>query len=229
MGLFVKILGGGGHDQPPEMPWDRTPSIYAHISSHLDEDHKLTEAGQLLPDEESINARSQIRWAAGATDGVMIHHMGGSNEDRAIKALVKNMLACIKQPTAKNKAAVYRHVMEENTVSMIDSAIEALLAKQRINYQRLFELAHSFATEAPDRGPVKFGLAILGLFQADNEELFQTIGCHDEFTLFCAVALSNSEENAERSLWKLAQNVDGWGRIHAVERLRDAQEPDVKD
>jgi hypothetical protein len=50
--------------------------------------------------------------------------------------------------------------------------------------------------EAPDREPVKFGIAILGLFrQPADEELFQALGRHDEFTLFCAVALTNSSED----------------------------------
>jgi hypothetical protein len=84
--------------------------------------------------------------------------------------------------------------------------------------------------ESPDREPVKFGIAILGLFRgAENEDLIQTLGRHDEFTLFCAVALSNSCEQSEKSLWTLARNVDGWGRIHVVERLANTESPEIKD
>jgi hypothetical protein len=57
----------------------------------------------------------------------------------------------------------------------------------------LYELAYSLVSESPDREPVKFGIAILGLYRkSSNEELFQTLGWHEEFTLFCAVALANS-------------------------------------
>ena len=99
-----------------------------------------------------------------------------------------------------------------------------------IDHSRLYELARSFVTESPDREPVKFGIAILGLFrhQAD-EELFLTLGRHDEFTLFCAVALANAAENSEELLWALARNVDGWGRIHVVERLSTTTNPAIKN
>src|SRR6516225_10111196 len=91
------------------------------------------------------------------------------------------------------------------------------------------ELADSFVTESPDREPVKFGIAILGLFRVpEDQELFQTLGRHDEFTLFCAVALANAAENSEESLWTLARNVCGWGRIHVVERLARTANPAIK-
>ena len=99
-----------------------------------------------------------------------------------------------------------------------------------INHERLYELSHSFVTESPDREPVKFGIAILGLFrQPADQELFQTLGRHDEFTLFCAVAIANSSEDHDESLWTLARNVNGWGRIHVVERLARTENPAIKN
>jgi hypothetical protein len=32
-----------------------------------------------------------------------------------------------------------------------------------------------------------------------------------------------------QSLWTLAKNVDGWGRIHVVERLAQTENPHIKD
>jgi hypothetical protein len=113
---------------------------------------------------------------------------------------------------------------------MIDPIIEALLENDQLNHQRLYELSYSFVTEAPDREPVKFGIAILGLYRnPENESLFQTLGRHEEFTLFCAVALSNLSDDPEPSLWTLAGNVNGWGRIHVVERLAQTDNPEIKN
>ena len=99
-----------------------------------------------------------------------------------------------------------------------------------IGHDRLYELARSFVTEAPDREPVKFGIALLGLFrQPGDEELFQTLGRHDEFTLFCAVAIANASEDHDEALWTLARNVTGWGRIHVVERLARTENPAIKN
>ena len=150
---------------------------------------------------------------------------------RKLSARLLNwLLAYSRQPTAINKAAVYQHIIDEHIVTIIDPVIQALVNENGIDHNRLYELAHSFATESPDREPVKFGIAILGLFrhQAD-EELFLTLGRHDEFTLFCAVALANAADKSEELLWALARNVVGWGRIHVVERLSRTANPAIKN
>lgn len=104
------------------------------------------------------------------------------------------------------------------------------MENDRLNHERLYELAYSFVTEAPDREPVKFGIAILGLYRnPENETLFQTMGRHEEFTLYCAVALPNLSDDPEPSLWTLASNVNGWGRIQVVERLAQTENSEIKN
>ncbi|MEM8667210.1 MAG: hypothetical protein AAGG48_06820 [Planctomycetota bacterium] len=231
MGIFDKMFGTKKNDDELDsMPWDERPSIYEHVRLHVDSSQSgLTEGGETLPDDERVNAESQIRWAAGAMDGVATHHMGGGDVDDQVRKTVGLVLTYCGQPTAANKAALYNDIIEENTVSIIDHVIEAITSEERIEHQRLYDLAYSFVTEAPDREPTKFGIAILGLFgEAGNEELFQTLGRHDEFTLFCAVALANSSEDTNRSLWTLARNVDGWGRIQVVERLAQTDDAEIK-
>ncbi|REK10767.1 MAG: limonene hydroxylase [Planctomycetota bacterium] len=231
MGLLRRFFGrDGGDGEPTVMPWDEGPSILEFIRSHVvPGEPGVSDDGYHLPDEERVNAGSPIRWAAGAMDGVATHHMGTGQDDRVVKATVKLVDAYARQPTALNKAAVYRHVIAEQVVSIIDPVIEALINARGLNHERLYELAHSFVTEATDREPVKFGIALLGLFQQPaNAELFLTLGRHDEFTLFCAVALTNSSENPEEALWTLARNVTGWGRIHVVERLAQTTNPAIQ-
>jgi hypothetical protein len=189
----------------------------------------MSEEGYALPDEDRIAPGSEIRWAAGAMDGVTTHHMGSGENEETVRNTVELVSAYSRQPTAKNKAAVYQHVIAEHVVSIIDPAIEALVNEQGISHERLYELARSFATEAPDREPVKFGIALLGLFQEPADlELFQTLGRHDEFTLFCAVAIANSSEDHDEALWTLGRNVSGWGRIHVVESLAQTTNPAIK-
>lgn len=231
---WMSRLFGGKDDEntpePPSMPWDRGPSILEHVRSHVAADGPgLSEGGDTLPDEERIAEGSKIRWAAGAMDGVATHHMGAGGDDEAARKTVGLVVAYCRQPTAANQAAVYRHVVAEHVVSIIDPVVEALVNEPDIGHDRLYELARSFVTEAPDREPVKFGIALLGLFrQPDDLELFQTLGRHDEFTLFCAVALANASEDPDEALWALARNVTGWGRIHAVERLAQTSNPEIK-
>lgn len=65
--------------------------------------------------------------------------------------------------------------------------------------------------------------------KAADMDLFQMLGRHDEFTLFCAVAITNASGDHDEALWTLARNVTGWGRIHAVERLSHTENPAIKD
>lgn len=233
MGIFNKknTIKPGDDDQPPTMPWDERPSIYEHVRAHIGQAAcGLTEGGETLPDEERVNAGSQIRWAAGARDGVATHHMQAGDQTEQVEKTVQLVLAYCTQPTAANKAALYQDIIEENTVAIIDHVIDGIISEEQIDQQRLYELAYSFVAEATDREPVKFGVAILGLFgTADNEELFQTLGQHDEFTLFCAIALSNTSDDPDGSLWALAKNVDGWGRIQVVGCLAETEDDEIKD
>jgi hypothetical protein len=231
---FLRRLFGGKEDdegqEPPSMPWDQRPSILEFVRSHISAGKPgLTDDGYTLPDEERIAQGSKIRWAAEAMDGVTTHHMGTGENEATILKTVALVLAFSRQPTARNKAAVYQHIIAEHVISIIDPVLEALVKESGISHDRLYELARSFATEAPDREPVKFGIALLGLFrQPADEELFQTFGRHEEFTLFCAVAITNASDDTDEALWTLARNVTGWGRIHVVERLARTTNPAVK-
>lgn len=234
MGFFDQLFGKKvfeSDDLPDSMPWDARPSIYEHICAHIDPDQiGLTEAGYQLPDEARINEGEELRWAAGALDGVMTHHGGNGNAQEQVQKTVSLLLSYCDQPTAANKYALYQHIVNESIVSMIDAVIASLLDEQKLNHERLYELAYSFMTETPDRETVKFGIAILGLYQvAENTPLFQTLGRHDEFTLYCAVALGNTADKTDLALWELARNVDGWGRIHVVERLAETENSEIKN
>ena len=233
MDFFKQLFGLNDepNDGPPSMPWDQHPTVFGHIKAHVvDGKHGLTEGGDTLPDEERIATGSGIRWAAGAMDGVMSHHLGGGDHDEQVRKAVTLIIAYCQSPTATTKADLYQHVVEGNTLPLIDPIIEALVATNDLNHERLYEVAYSFVTEATDREPVKFGIAILGLFQNPaNAALFQTIGRHEEFTLFAAVALARISDDPEQALWMLAQNVNGWGRIHVVERLSETENPEIRN
>ncbi len=218
-------------DDPPSMPWDQRPSIYDHVCSHVATDQPgLTEGGETLPDEKRLTEDSRLRWAAGALDGVTSRHMGQGGDEELVNKTFDLIREYSDSPIASIKKDLYEHVTEGNTLSLIDSIIEAVVGYGHINHERLYELAYSFVTEAPDREPVKFGVAILGIFnQPENESLFQTLGRHEEFTLFCAVALANVSADPEQSLWTLARNVNGWGRIHVVERLAQTENVGIKN
>ena len=48
-----------------ELPWYRRPSIFRHIESNLDDEGRLPEKDNDLPDEEKRYKDGEIRWASG--------------------------------------------------------------------------------------------------------------------------------------------------------------------
>lgn len=233
MKFLSRLFGGtgdGGSYKPPPMPWDRRPSILEFVRSHIcAEKPGMGKDGCTLPDDDRVNAGSKLRWGMGSMDGVMAHHFGTGENEESVCKIVELVLAYSRHSSAINKAAVYQFIIDKRVVSIIDPVINALTTEGRIDHDRLYELARSFVTQAPDREPVKFGIALLGLFrQPADMDFFQILGRHDEFTLFCAVAISNSAEDHDQALWTLAKNVNGWGRIHTVERLARTTDPAIK-
>jgi hypothetical protein len=215
-------------DVPDQLPWERHPSIYEHVLAHIQPGVRgLTPNGKKLPDEPPPDP-NKVNWAPGAMDGVVSHHVSKGAEQGDM--LVRQIVAYCQSPTAVNKLAVYESFKSDSVIAVIDDVLAQISKMKGLDAKRLYELAHSFVTSASDRGPVKIGVGMLGRFRQPGDlDLFRALGRHEEFTLFCAVALSNSAQNPETELWELAQQVDGWGRIHIVERLAKTADPRIKD
>lgn len=211
-------------------PWGDRPSIYAHVKSHLPPSGAgLTAGGEELPDEDRFSPDGAIRWAPGARDGVFGHHVGATDEGLAATEIVDAIRNATRLPSAQALKRAYELLSDEKALALVDPILEAALARKDLDLERLRSFARWVVTGAPDRTAVKIGLALLGIFRGDaDRDLFLTLGRHDEFTLFSAVALQNSLADPEPALFELAKSVDGWGRIQTVERLKTTKDPGVK-
>lgn len=205
------------------VPWDQHPSIYQHVRAHVRQGRPgLADGWERLPDDERANAGSAIRFAPGAADGIHTHHFGGEDDDEAAGRLLDAVRAYADAPTVGHKLAAYELLTAGRVIALIDPFMERLSGLTDVNWARVHELARSFATEAPDREPVKWAVAVLGPFaQPEDLDVLLTLGRHDEFTLFSAVAVARYDD-ALAHLWELARNASGWGRVHAVERITAA-------
>lgn len=213
----------GGRDFP--RIHDR-PSILSYIERQLDANGCLPDPACPLPDEKP-RTPGEISWMAGAFDGVMGHHMGGAGGavDMA-EQLAKAIVTASAKPRQRQLTELYAKASAEDVLTFIDPTIEALAAV-RPPTSDVARIGAWLASESPDRGPVKVGMALLGITGAPDGSVLHRLGAHEEFTLFAAVAFTNARENPEPDLIELAKRVHGWGRIHCVERLRDTTDPDV--
>ena len=216
----VRVLG----DLPVVAPG---VAIYDHIRAHLEPSSGRLTSGDDLPDDEKAMS-GRLRWAPGAMDGVLRQHGGaGPATDRAEKIAGLLTLTC-RRPSVRNLRDLYTSVGEDDVLGYVDVLVE-VLTREPPNRQALHAIGRWLATTATDRGPVKLGIALLGITGLGNEvAVVRTLGAHEEFTLYCAVAVSNGLADSESELWALAASVDGWGRIQCVERLRDTTDPDIR-
>lgn len=141
------------------------------------------------------------------------------------KLLVKASL----KPRDKTLTKLYRVLQEDDALSYVDEMVEHLAAAEP-SAEAVHGVGQWLASTASHRGPVKIGIALLGITGiGDASDIVMTLGAHDEFTLFAATALTNGSATPEQDLWRLAQRVEGWGRIHCVERLNGTTDRDIKD
>jgi hypothetical protein len=72
-------------------PWRDRPSIYQHILANIRPGEPgLGDKGDLLPDDEIINAGKELRWAPGALDGVFGHHVSSSEATETANKILES-------------------------------------------------------------------------------------------------------------------------------------------
>jgi hypothetical protein len=212
-------------------PWSDRTSIYQHLLANIPSGQPgLSETGGQLPDEEISRGNSQLSWAPGALDGVMGHHAGSSEATEITNQILESFRALTKEATDERASSLYALLLEHGTLSYVDQLLEAVVADDDLNLERIHAIAHWLATRAADREPVKCAIALLGVFSGGHDrDLLLTLGRHDEFTLFAAVALKNSGADSDLDLWALACLVTGWGRIQIIERLAETKDEQIKE
>jgi hypothetical protein len=203
-------------------------SIYEHIRAHLpDQGPDLLAGGETLPDDGDI--AGEIRWAPGARDGVSTHHSqhaGDTPAARELTALIRTSCAHGNRPHDIRR--IEERMRSLSAIEVVDDVLRAL-PESPVPRASVHALGIELTTKSAHREAVKLGLALLGLAGGPlDREVLLTIGRHEEFTLYTAVAIARSIRPAEPALWELAQLVRGWGRIHLVEKLRGTEDPAIQ-
>ena len=209
--------------------WEARPAIFQQVrdaSAPLAADAPLT---SLELADDAQHQRGGMRWAAGALDGVMGHHAPVEDERLRAKQIVKALRDLMAEASPANLTHLTRLLTRAPVLGVLDDILAELVQSGDLDPDRFHELALLLVRESPDREVVKLGISMLGvLVGCDERETLLTIGRHEEFTLFAAVALAGTVDDPDRALWQLARSVRGWGRIHAVERLAETEDPEIR-
>ncbi|SCW30244.1 hypothetical protein SAMN04487970_100244 [Paenibacillus tianmuensis] len=215
-------------DQNTLYPWDGKPSIYEYIVSALDDRGRL--ADDTLPDDDEYWAGHSVHWVAGGMDGTFSEPVEGQADTAKVQELMQLLVKQSRRPGNKKRRATYLKLMQEDVLSVINLLLlESLREHPGVVIPNLYQEAEWFARHGAHRNVVKLGIALLGQFETEkHRELVVTLGKHVEFTLYSAVAIQGSLNNANETLFELAKVVDGRGKIQLVERL-EPQTQEIRD
>jgi len=204
-------------------------SIYEIITANIQNDGTL-------PDDFMIQTKHE-KFAPGAMDGILIYHTenlgtGGVPKDETAEKIVDLLKQYFKSENHQFINEIESILADESAISLVDLILSRLSAQQKdidansmvANTLNLLETSH-------DCELVKIGIALLGLFDfGGNEEIIEfikTFAAYDEFTLYVVVAASGWT-NGNVIIFEIVKKVNGWGKVHAVERL-EPENDEIRD
>ncbi len=204
---------------------DTDPSIYQFIKAQIDSTTgTLKPEATTLPDEPVNRRYSRIRWVAGALEGLGTRHMKWDGSEKASRAA--RLLELVAAGNDAAEPALYDVLRADDVVTFYNDALDLAAARIRNPEPELHDMARRFATQSADRGPVKFGIAMLGSFGDEHDlAIVQTLALHDEFGLYAAEAIAELAPDRQHALYEMARKLDGWGRVEAVSRMVATTDP----
>ena len=211
----------------PAVPESPT-SIYQYIQLHRDSaTGRMAADGMVLPDEPATRRFSRLRWLPGALEGLGTRHMEWDGSAKAAQAITLLQQIAAGSPSAE--AALYELLRVDDVVTFYSDALDFAAARIPDAEPRLHDVARRLATQSRDRGPVKFGIAMLGSMGDENDlEIVRTLALHDEFGLYAAEAIAELAPQRQQALYEMAQKLNGWGRIEAVTLMTATPDPKLR-
>lgn len=207
-------------------------TLHEHVSSLLPVGGRgpLPRAGEPLPDEPPQEP-SRLRWGGGSFDGIMALRGGRSdgNEPLVVAAAVS---AFVRQtPDTRGLHSLSELVCQLQSPQAIDRFLHAVVEGKGASKPRLRELGRWLCVQGVRREQAKMGMALFGIsgHSGGDGELVTHLGLLEELTLYAVVALTNLLPDADKAILNLADQVENWGRIHCVLRLRNSTKPDVAE
>ena len=189
----------------------------------------LPNGGFPLPDEPEHEPGSAGWWRS-SLDGVMSVRGGRSTGDSPLLAAAAVLEACRNPLGTVSVHTVAVRLTALQSPQDVDRMLEAIRLDVRASRLRLAELGRWLCRFGVHAWQVKGGLALLGVSGTPGDvPLVARLGLLDAVTLYAAVALRNLLPAAEAEIFDLAKQVEGWGRIHCVLRLKNSRRPDVAD
>lgn len=200
-------------------------SIYDVILKNMTPEGKLAHDFKLPAKEIAPN---ELRFMPGAKDGIDIFHIGSNNPDAAVNKIVKYLKSDWEKGSNDAQEKIAHILQKQGFLSVADAILNSIREDHKgLDVENMFDYACRLAFQSEDVELVKLGIGLFGLFDFDDEQgiidRLIVLALYEELTLYVVVAVLNYQ-NANDILFEIAKKVNGWGKIHTVERLEPETE-----
>ncbi|WP_079313141.1 hypothetical protein [Microbispora sp. GKU 823] len=182
-----------------------------------------------LPDDPPPPADGGPVMTSVVLDGIRTHHFGPGEDAAAVTAIADRLEALVEAaPSHESVVKLHRQLSGPDALSVVDDLLEEL-RRRKLPRDRLRLIGRHLAEHGSHRNTTKIGIALIGACGDERDrDLLMLLGTLEEFTLYAVVALLRTQRDRQRAVYELARRVEDWGRIHAVERLKGCDDPEIK-
>lgn len=183
-----------------------------------------------LPDDPPRPTGDEPFISSVVMDGIQSHHFGIKPDDDAVIEIADLLGGIVTgDPAHDDLLRLHDRLGTVSALAVADGLIDQI-RRQRLPRDRIGAVGRHLAEYGTRRDAVKIGLVLLGACGGERDrELLVLLGTLEELTLYAVVALQRTQPDRQRAAYELARRVRDWGRVHAVERLKGCDDPQIKD
>lgn len=181
----------------------------------------------VLPERFCLPAEGAERlpFADGAKDGISVFHVQFEGLQEGDRKLLASIFAAIREERREEADALVHRLTEGVLVLQIVDEIQQYVIdrKEELEADILQQYAVHLVVSSAYRESVKFGMTLLSLLPQTEvlKDILRELGLCNEFTIFTIFIMHNWED-AQGEIFELTKKVHGWGKIHAVGYLDEA-------
>ncbi|MEV4753055.1 hypothetical protein ACFQVD_40150 [Streptosporangium amethystogenes subsp. fukuiense] len=181
-----------------------------------------------LPDDPPRRDREPFITSV-VMDGIQSHHFGIEPDNNAVVEIADLISRLVTgDPAREDLLRLHDRLGTVSALGIADDLVDQI-RRRRLPRNRIGEVGRHLTEHGTRRDAVKIGIVLLGVCGDERDrELLLLLGTLEELTLYAVVALQHTQPDRQRAAYELARRVRDWGRIHAVERLKGCDDPQIK-
>lgn len=206
-------------------------SLFEYIESHVDAIGVLKVEDICFPERSELLSKNTPAWIPGANEESRPYHGAKSirNENK-VDYIADLVVRISKDDDTESKSELYRQLLKDDLIGFIDPLLEKIGIYADLQLPHLNNLAKDVAFKSPDRGPVRFGITLLGLVGDEHDmNRVLTLGKHGYLTRYSIIAVKKAYNDSAVRICLFGERLTGYAKIELIESLSNTGESFIKN